>query len=301
MESVVNVQNLSKTYGGKSVVHHVSFTIQKGEVVAILGPNGAGKTTTMKMILGLTPPTSGSATIFNTQSTQVKVKEKIGVMLQEIDLIDRLTVRELIELIRSYYSSPLSFERLVEIAGIRRETLKSMASKLSGGQKRRLGFALSLAGNPELLVLDEPTVGMDIHGRESFWEKIADLQKEGKTILFTTHYLQEADEFADRIILFQNGKVIADGKPNEIKSRIRFDAVSFLLKEQIPIDFLKTLPSVTDVYVQSERIYVVSKNTDDILRTIFEQNLPVHNIQIEKGSLDDAFKHLMLLEKEHLQ
>ncbi|WAA10034.1 ABC transporter ATP-binding protein [Fervidibacillus albus] len=298
MESVVTVKNVSKKFHGKQVVNHVSFTIQKGEIVAILGPNGAGKTTTMRMLLGLLLPTTGSATIFNSQPTQLKVKENIGVMLQEIDLIDRLTVRELIELIRSYYASPLSFEELVEISGIQQETLNKMASQLSGGQKRRLGFALSLAGNPEFLVLDEPTVGMDVHGRSSFWKKIRELKQLGKTILFTTHYLQEADEFADRIILFHNGKIIADGKPNAIKEKISFNAVSFLLKEPIPIDFLKNLPSVTNVYIQSERIFVVSKNTDELLRLIFEQQLPVYNIQIEKGSLDDVFKQLTSYEKE---
>ncbi len=218
MQSLIQVNNVTKRFGKTTAVNNVSFTIEKGSTVAILGPNGAGKTTTISMMLGLLEPTEGRLTLFSEDPKEVAVRNRIGAMLQEVSVIDKLRGREVLELFRSYYTNPLSMEELISVTGLNDEMLKKWANKLSGGQKRRLGFALALAGNPDLLFFDEPTVGLDITARRNFWEKVNMLKEQGKTVIFTTHYLQEADDFSERIILFNNGEIIADGR--QMKSSI---------------------------------------------------------------------------------
>lgn len=293
MEPIAVLNDVSKTFKNKKAVNQVSFTIKKGEIIAILGPNGAGKTTTIMMMLGLLEPTSGSVKIFNMHPKEKQVRERIGAMLQEVSVIDALKVSEIIELFRSYYPNSYSFSELVKLTGLNKEELQKRADKLSGGQKRRLGFALAMAGNPDLLFFDEPTVGLDISSRKIFWETIHHLKEEGKTIIFTTHYLQEADDVAERILLFHNGALIADGEPKDIKARLSKQTVSFILNEGISIETLKKLPSVTNLYQKYNRIYLEADNTDSVLAAIFEQKLDVSKIQVEQGRLEEAFAQLM--------
>ena len=226
MKHVVEVSHLTKKFKNKLAVDDVSFNIKKGEVVALLGPNGAGKTTTIMMMLGLIHPTKGHSKVFGDVTEKREIKERIGVMLQEVSLMDGLKVKEILQLFRSYYPRPLSLEELINITGLETEDLKKRVEKLSGGQQRRVAFALALAGDPDLLFIDEPTVGLDVQSRKLFWEKIDEFAAKGKTILFSTHYLQEADDIADRIILFNKGKVVADGSPTEIKDKLMKPIVS---------------------------------------------------------------------------
>lgn len=200
MKEAVTVSNVTKHFHRKTAVNHISFSIEKGEIAAILGPNGAGKTTVISMILGLLKPSEGEIKLFNRVPDDQQVREKIGVMLQEVSVMPGLKVDEILELFRSYYPNPLSMKELVSLTALTKEDLKTRAEKLSGGQKRRLSFALALAGNPELLILDEPTVGMDTSSRHRFWQTIHRLSDQGKTIIFSTHYLQEADDAAQRIL-----------------------------------------------------------------------------------------------------
>lgn len=193
MEHVIQMEKVSKVYQGKRAVDDISFSIGKGSVTAILGPNGAGKTTMLAMLLGLTEPTEGRISVFGLPPKHNTVREKTGAMLQEVSVMDRLKVHEIIALIRSYYPQPMATEDLFAATGLAQGDLKRYAERLSGGQKRGLGFALALAGNPDLLFLDEPTVGLDTTARRRFWETVRGLAAAGKTILFTTHYLQEAD------------------------------------------------------------------------------------------------------------
>lgn len=293
MEPIIELRQVSKLFKNKTAVNQISFSIEQGEVVAILGPNGAGKTTTMMMMLGLLDPTDGSVKLFGQSPKEKSTREKIGALLQEVSVIDALKVREIIQLFRSYYPHPLSYEELVAFTGFTKDELQKRANKLSGGQKRRLGFALAMAGNPDVLFFDEPTVGMDVTARKLFWNTINELKSRGKTIIFTTHYLQEADDVAERVILFHEGKIISDGTPKSIKARLLKQSVSFSVISSLNYEEIKTIPSVTDVYEKDGRIFVLTDNTDEVLASLYNLKLPVQNIEIERGRLEDAFEQLV--------
>ncbi|MGE6256455.1 ABC transporter ATP-binding protein [Heyndrickxia sporothermodurans] len=297
MQEVVSVKNVTKSFHNKQAVKNASFTIKKGEVVAILGPNGAGKTTTISMMLGLLRPTSGEIQLFNQHPNEKNVREQIGIMLQEVSVMHGLKVRELLELVRQYYPNPLSLKELISYTGLTEADLKTRAEKLSGGQKRRLSFALALAGNPELIILDEPTVGMDITSRNRFWQTIQELAAKGKTIIFTTHYLQEADDIAQRIILFNKGSIIADGTPSEIKARLTNQYVSFHSNSGA-INKLYGYSVVSHVFEKNNRFFVQTDNTDAVLALLFKENIGAYNIQIEQGKLEEAFEQLTTEHKE---
>lgn len=298
MEYAVDIKQLTKVFKDNKAVDDVSFSIKRGEIVAILGPNGAGKSTTMLLMLGLLQPTNGEAKLFNADAKEKKIREKIGVMLQEVSLMDGLKVKEIIGLFRSYYPNPLSIDKLVRLTGLSDEDLNKRTEKLSGGQKRRVGFALALAGNPDLLFFDEPTVGMDISARKVFWETVKELADKGKTIIFSTHYLQEADDVAERIILFNKGKVIADGKPEELKGNLLKQSVSFVVNGPFSKENFLQLPQVSDVYVKGGRTFIITSNTDSVLAKIFADQLLVHDIAIEKGRLEEAFEQLTIEQQE---
>lgn len=293
MKPIIELKQVSKLFKNKTAVDQISLSFQKGEVVAILGPNGAGKTTTMMMMLGLLEPTDGMVQLFGKHPKEKSVREKIGALLQEVSVIDALKVREILQLFRSYYPQPLSYEELVKFTGFSKDELQKRANKLSGGQKRRLGFALAMAGNPDVLFFDEPTVGMDVTSRKLFWNTIIELKNRGKTIIFTTHYLQEADDIADRVILFHKGKIIGDGTPITIKASLLKQSVSFTPISVISYDEINTIPHVTDVYEKNGRMFLLTDNTDEVLASIFAQKLPVQNIEIERGRLEDAFEQLV--------
>ena len=298
MESLAEVKQLTKVFKQDTAVKEATFSIKKGEIVAILGPNGAGKTTTISMMLGLLHPTKGEATLFGMDPREKSVRERIGVMLQEVSLMDGLKVREIIQLFRSYYPHPLSMEELIRLTGLEDKELNKRTEKLSGGQKRRVGFALALAGNPDLLFFGEPTVGMDITARQLFWDTVKELSANGKTIIFSTHYLQEADDISDRIILFHKGRIIADAEPNLIKKQLTKQSVSFISEQDIPEKIFLQEAFVTEVYKQDSRTHIVTDDTDAVLRTIFTTNLDVSDIRVEKGRLDDAFSQLVDAKKD---
>lgn len=300
METIMELKRVSKTFRDKQAIRNISFSIKKGSITAILGPNGAGKTTTLSMMLGLLDPTEGELTVFGKHPKDGAVRAQTGAMLQEVSIMDRLKVREVLELVRSYYPHPMDMESLIALTGLKDNDLKRYAEKLSGGQKRNLGFALAMAGNPDLLFFDEPTVGLDIAARRRFWDGVRQLAAQGKTIIFTTHYLQEADDAADRILLFHQGSLVADGTPEEIKSRIVKRTVSFLPKEDGP-EFrgrLKSLPILSDHYDKEGRVYVVAENTDLALEAIFANRLAVKDIRIDQGRLEEAFEQLTLSQEE---
>ncbi|WP_058304301.1 ABC transporter ATP-binding protein [Gorillibacterium timonense] len=301
METIIELDKVSKTFQGKKAVNGISFRIDQGEIVAILGPNGAGKTTTLSMLLGLLRPTEGTIRLFGHEPGKREVRERIGAMLQEVSVMDRLRVHELISLIRSYYPHPLTLEELTTITGLAKTDLNRYAEKLSGGQKRNLGFALALAGDPDLLFFDEPTVGLDITARRRFWEQARRLADQGKTIVFTTHYLQEADDFAKRILLFNQGELIADGTPEEIKSRILKQSVSFHSNEDNPElrAKLAALPEIDDCYFKEGRITVTTDNTDKALTALILGRFPIHDIRIDSGRLDEAFEQLTHIAEEN--
>ncbi|NWL86015.1 ABC transporter ATP-binding protein [Paenibacillus sp. 79R4] len=300
LNPIIELHHTSKTFNHRIAVNDVSFQIEPGSVTAILGPNGAGKTTTLSMMLGLLEPSRGTVKLFGRSPKERSVRERIGVMLQHVSIMDRLKVREILELTRSYYPNPMDMEFLIHLTGLTTGDLNRYTEKLSGGQKRSLGFAMALAGDPEVLFFDEPTVGLDTMARRRFWETVHKLAKQGKTILFTTHYLQEADDTANRIILFNQGSIVADGTPGEIKSRIIHSSLSFLSDQDGPElrSKLSLLPPVTNCYDRDGRIYVSADNTDAALAAIFAAKLPVRDIKIHSGSLDEVFEQLTTTQEE---
>ena len=298
MNHVVEVENLAKRFKMNQAVDDISFSIQQGEVVALLGPNGAGKTTTMLMMLGLIHPTKGKARVFNDSAKKKTVREKIGVMLQDVSLMDGLKVREILQLFRSYYPNPLSLNELIDITGLSDEEIKKRTEKLSGGQRQKVAFALAMAGDPDLLFIDEPTVGMDVQSRKQFWDKIHDLASRGKTILFSTHYLQEADDIANRIILFNKGKIVADGSPENIKNNLTKQSVSFTTDGQFPTKTLLKEAIAIDYFVEGNRVHIMTDNTDAVLQWIHRMEWDIRDIQIKKGRLEEAFEELTSNERE---
>lgn len=292
MNEAVSVSNVTKHFQQKTAVNNISFSIEKGEIAAILGPNGAGKTTVISMILGLLKPTKGEIKLFNRVPDDQRVREKIGVMLQEVSVMPGLKVNEILELFRSYYPNPLSMKELVSLTALTKEDLKTRAEKLSGGQKRRLSFALALAGNPELLIFDEPTVGMDTSSRHRFWQTIHGLADQGKTIIFSTHYLQEADDAAQRILFFADGRLVADDSPMQLRSRIQKQSVSFTLHSDESLEKLSRHPEVERVIQKHQRTIIQTSNTDQVLALIFQENIHARDIRIEQGTLDEAFRQL---------
>ncbi|MCY9057217.1 ABC transporter ATP-binding protein [Bacillus inaquosorum] len=292
MNEAVSVSNVTKHFQQKTAVNNISFSIEKGEIAAILGPNGAGKTTVISMILGLLKPTKGEIKLFNRVPDDQRVREKIGVMLQEVSVMPGLKVNEILELFRSYYPNPLSMKELVSLTALTKEDLKTRAEKLSGGQKRRLSFALALAGNPELLIFDEPTVGMDTSSRHRFWQTIHGLADQGKTIIFSTHYLQEADDAAQRILFFADGRLVEDDSPMQLRSRIQKQSVSFTLHSDESLEKLSRHPEVERVIQKHQRTIIQTSNTDKVLALIFQENIHARDIRIEQGTLDEAFRQL---------
>ena len=299
MEHIIEVDGVSKVFKNKKAVNNVSFSVKKGEIVALLGPNGAGKTTMISMMLGLQKPSEGKVLVCGSNPAHKDVRNKIGAMLQEVSVIDSVSVEEVIDLFCSYYKNPMKKETLIQLANLQAEQ-KKWCETLSGGQKRRLNFALALAGNPDLLFLDEPTVGMDITSRKAFWDTMRTLTGEGKTIILTTHYLEEADALADRILLLANGKIIADRTPSEMKATIAQKTISFELKEEVPVNLLRSLPYVNDVHRDKQRIVLMTDHADATLREIFIKNVPVIDIEVERGGLDEAFQQFIENEEERV-
>jgi ABC-2 type transport system ATP-binding protein len=240
--SAIEVQGLRKRYGDREVVKGIDLRVEAGELVAILGPNGAGKTTTVEILEGLTPRTSGHVSVLghDPERAELAFRRRIGVVLQEGGVEEMLTCRELLDLHRGFYPAPRPAEELLTLVGLT-EQAEVRVRKLSGGQRRRIDVALALAGDPELIFLDEPTTGFDPAARHQAWDAISGLRALGKTIVLTTHYLDEAEALADRIIVLADGAIVAEGPPgslgnrHEAPSRITFSAIAGVRSEDLPV------------------------------------------------------------------
>jgi ABC-2 type transport system ATP-binding protein len=275
-----------KQFGSLEAVRGVDLAIQQGEVVAMLGPNGAGKTTCINLMLGMRKPTAGQARLFGLDPSDRRARSRCGVMLQESGVIGALKVRELVDLFRSYYPHPMPAERAIALAGLQ-EQAGQAASKLSGGQRQRLYFALAVCGDPEVIFLDEPSVGMDVEARRAFLAGIGEFAASGKTIVLTTHYLEEADELAQRIIVIDRGLVIADASPTEIKSRVAGKRISFVSR-----DVTEAVLSGLDVKsmdIKGERFRLLSNEPEAVLRELFRRGLDIRELEVAGADLEEAF------------
>ncbi|HKD76809.1 MAG TPA: ABC transporter ATP-binding protein, partial [Ktedonobacterales bacterium] len=217
-EAAVHLENITKTFGAVRAVDGIELEIRRGETVALLGPNGAGKTTTISILLGLLAPTTGTVEVFGMSPAEAISQSRIGAMLQEGKLMPGVTVGEFVDFVRGLHPNALPKDQLLEIAGLRR-LLNRHIDKLSGGETQRVRFAMAIAGDPELLVLDEPTAAMDVEARREFWVSMHAYAALGHTILFATHYLEEAESSASRVIIIARGQIIADGTVQQIQAR----------------------------------------------------------------------------------
>jgi ABC-2 type transport system ATP-binding protein len=286
----VELVDAVKHYGRVEALRGVSLAIEPGSLVAMLGPNGAGKTTSVNLMLGLRQPTSGKALIFGDDPRHLATRRRFGAMLQESGVPQMLKVDELIDLFRSYYPKPLEAERVIKLVGLedKRDTL---VKDLSGGQRQRLYFALAVCGDPQILFLDEPTVGMDVEGRRVFLDAIRDFAAGGKTVLLTTHYLEEADELAQRVIVIDKGKLVADGSPQEIKSRVAGKKVSFTSVAPLDAAKLAGLP-VNSSNISDHRVVLMTSQPEDVLRELFKRGIDMANLEVRGADLEEAFLSL---------
>jgi ABC-2 type transport system ATP-binding protein len=265
-------------------------SIERGATVALLGPNGAGKSTTIDMLLGLLTPDAGGATIFGRRPADAVAGGAIGAMLQTGAVIRDVTVRELIAMTAALYPRPLDVEEVIDLVRIR-DIADRRTEKLSGGQTQRVRFAAALVGDPELLVLDEPTVAMDVEGRRAFWTTMREFAARGKTVLFATHYLDEADDYADRAVLMAGGRVVADGPPTEIKARVGSRVIRATLPG-VPEADLSELPGVALAERRGESIVLRCSDSDVAIRALLDQYPDARDIEIAGAGLEEAFLEL---------
>jgi ABC-2 type transport system ATP-binding protein len=290
----IRLQGLTKSFpssqGLVRAVRGVDMSIAAGETVALLGPNGAGKSTTIDMLLGLLDPDEGSVSVFGRSPTEAVAQGAVGAMLQTGALIKDLSVRELVTMIASLYPAPLGVEEVLELTGTSGFAAQR-TNKLSGGQTQRVRCAIALVSNPELLVLDEPTAAMDVEGRHSFWATMREFAARGKTVLFATHYLEEADSYADRAVLMAHGEIVADGPTNEIKAMVGTRTIRATLPD-VDLDALAALPGVSGAERRGELATLNCTDSDAAIRALLAAYPDARDIEITAAGLEQAFLEL---------
>jgi ABC-2 type transport system ATP-binding protein len=283
---VATLNHVTKRYGAVVALDDLSLELRRGEIIALLGPNGAGKSTAVRVLLGLSAPTSGSARIFGYDPRMTSTRVRIGAMLQVASVPKTLKVREHIDLFRSYYPNPLSFAEIVRIAQL--EGIEDrLFEVLSGGQRQRLLFALAICGDPEVIFLDEPTVGMDIEARRGLWQQVRALAARGKTVLLTTHYLEEADALANRIIVINHGRIVSEGTPAEIKSRSASRTIR--CNTRLSAAHIFAIAGVIDVQQTGFATSITAGNAEDVIRTMLALDEELSGLEIVSPGLEDAF------------
>jgi ABC-2 type transport system ATP-binding protein len=283
---VASLEGVSKNYGEVPALRNVNFTVRSGQVVALLGPNGAGKTTAVKLLLGLLQPDSGKTRVFGGDPTNPQNRMRTGALLQVGRVPETLRVREHIDLFSNYYSQPLPREEVLAAAGL--EKLRdSKFGDLSGGQRQRTLFALAICGDPDLLFLDEPTVGLDVESRRALWEEIRRLVSRGKTVLLTTHYLEEADALADHIAVINQGAIIAEGTPAEIKSQTSGKRIRCITA--LNLATLLQIPGVTEVRQHREAVEIHAREAESVVRTLLARDSSLSGLEITSAGLEEAF------------
>jgi ABC-2 type transport system ATP-binding protein len=296
----IELRGLAKSYrSGDTVipaVRGVDVSIAHRETVAFLGPNGAGKSTTIDMLLGLAEPHAGTVSVFGQEPSAVIRAGRVGAMLQTGSLLRDLTVRELVAMMAALFPRPLDVEEVLEVTGVAGIAGQS-TQKLSGGQTQRVRFALALVPDPDLLVLDEPTVGMDVEGRHTFWTTMRDFAARGRTVLFATHYLEEADAYADRIVLMARGSIVADGPPTEIKAMVGSRTIRATLPHAATAE-LERLPGVTRAEHHGESVILVCSDSDRAIRALLERFPAARDLEITGAGLEEAFLQLTGEERE---
>jgi ABC-2 type transport system ATP-binding protein len=283
---VASLEGVHKSYGDVRALIGVNFRVRAGEVVALLGPNGAGKTTAVKLLLGLLQPNAGKVRVLGGDPTNPENRMRTGAMLQVGRVPETLRVREHIDLFSSYYQNPMPLSSVLAAAGLEKLTERKFGD-LSGGQKQRVLFALTICGNPDLLFLDEPTVGLDVEARRMLWQQIRQLVGQGKTVLLTTHYLQEADALADRVAVINKGEIIAEGAPAEIKAQTAGKRIRCIT--DIGIEVLRRIPGVTQVKEDREAVELHVAEAEPVLRELLARDARLSGLEVNAAGLEEAF------------
>ncbi|CAM5480109.1 ABC transporter ATP-binding protein [Streptomyces purpurascens] len=286
--SVVAFDQVSKAYDTVRAVDGLTLTLRPGETVALLGPNGAGKSTTLDLLLGLKKPDSGTVRLFGTGPREAIVAGRVGAMLQSGGLMDEVTVAELVRLACDLHPKPYRPSEVLSRAGIA-QIADRKVNKLSGGQAQRVRFALATAGDSDLIVLDEPTTGMDVTTRQAFWATMREQADQGRTVLFATHYLEEADAVADRVLVLHRGRLLADGTAAEIKAKAGARRVSFDLAGDVDEAALRGLPFLTSLALSGRTVRIQSTDADATVHALYGLGVYPRNLEVAGLGLEQAF------------
>ncbi|WP_328669860.1 ABC transporter ATP-binding protein [Streptomyces sp. NBC_00322] len=285
---VVSFENVNKSYGTVRAVADLSLTLHPGETVALLGPNGAGKSSTLDLLLGLRPADTGSVRLFGTSPQRAVAAGRVGAMLQSGGLMEEVRVRELVKLACALHPRPYPLDQVLAQAGIG-QIADRMVNKLSGGQEQRVRFALATAGANDLIVLDEPTTGMDVQARHSFWATMREQTEQGRTVLFATHYLEEADAIADRVLVLHRGRLLADGTAAEIKAKAGARRISFDLEGPLDEAALRRLPFLSTFSLSGRTVRMQSHDADATVHALYGLGVYPRNLEVAGLGLEQAF------------
>ncbi len=286
---LAQLRGAGKSYGALRALDGIDLQLHRGELLALLGPNGAGKTTAIGLLLGLIRADAGEVELFGMDPQRIEARRGIGVMLQDARLPETLRVGELIRLTASYYPAPRSVAESAELAGIA-DLLARPYGKLSGGQQRRVQFALALCGRPQLLFLDEPTVGMDIDARQKLWAAIRHLVAEGNAVVLTTHYLEEAEALADRVCVMARGRVVSEGSVDDLRARIARKRV--WCATALPLAHVAAWPEVAEAQRDGERLCLATEFPELLVRRLLAEDLSLSALEVRAAGLSEAFTEL---------
>ncbi|MFE3903611.1 ABC transporter ATP-binding protein [Streptomyces sp. NPDC059153] len=286
--AVVRFDQVSKAYGAVRAVDGLTLDLHPGETVALLGPNGAGKSSTLDLLLGLRTADSGSVQVFGTTPQGAIAAGRVGAMLQSGGLMEDVTVEELVRLACDLHPRPYPVGEVLSRAGIT-QIADRMVNKLSGGQEQRVRFALATAGANDLIVLDEPTTGMDVTARQAFWATMREQAGQGRTVLFATHYLEEADAIADRVLVLHKGRLLADGSAAEIKAKAGARRISFELQGPVDEAALRALPFLSALDITGNRVRIQSHNADATVHAVYALGLYPRELEVAGLGLEQAF------------
>jgi ABC-2 type transport system ATP-binding protein len=293
--TVASLEGVNKNYGEIKALRNVDFRVRAGEVVALLGPNGAGKTTAVKLLLGLLQPNTGRARVFGGDPTNPENRMRTGAMLQVGRVPETLRVREHIDLFSSYYPNPMPPAEVLAAVGLEKLGDRKFGD-LSGGQRQRVLFGLAICGDPDLLFLDEPTVGLDVEARRMLWDEIRRMVTRGKTVLLTTHYLQEADALADRVAVINQGAIIAQGTPSEIKAKTAGKRIRCITT--LDLNILRQIPGVTEAKEDREAVEIHAIEAEPVVRELLARDARLSGLEITSAGLEEAF---LALTQDHGQ
>jgi ABC-2 type transport system ATP-binding protein len=283
---IAELRGVTKRYGSVVALDGITLQLEAGRVTAILGPNGAGKTTAIRLLLGLTRPTTGTVALFGADPRSPAARRRTGVVLQIAKVPETLTVREHVHLFCSYYPAPMGVDATLAAADLTHVADRKYGN-LSGGERHRVQFALAICGNPDLLFLDEPTVGLDVEARRGFWQHVHRLASDGRTIVLTTHYLEEADALADRVVMLRAGAIVADGAPHQIKARVASRRIRCVTA--LPAAAIEALEGASSVRRDGPATEIMTSDAERVVRQLLLRDAALSGLEISGAGLEEAF------------